>query len=166
MKLYLEKLIDFFKWTTTIAIAALLWIGTNYNHTFFLNISLISFGLSIVSSFVFISVILGWTNYELKLNIDHLESLKRTSSDRGELEHPREVGRSSRYKIVRWFYNEYRKIRCLSINPPSQYNVIDELIKKYQKLSCSLERGKLLIFLHGLFLLGGILFFILSIVWP
>jgi len=79
-RLYFEKIIDFLKWTTTIALGALLWIGANYhsisNNTLLINTSLASFGLSIMFSFSYVIFILNWMNDTSRLSIERLESTK------------------------------------------------------------------------------------------
>ncbi|MGD0080787.1 MAG: hypothetical protein ABSB80_09105 [Methanoregula sp.] len=77
-RLYFEKIIDFLKWTTTISLGALLWIGTNYHsigNSIWLNTSLASFGLSIMFSFVYVIFILNCVNKTSKLTIYHFDTV-------------------------------------------------------------------------------------------
>jgi hypothetical protein len=135
---YLEKLIDFLKWTTTIALGALLWEGTNYHsvrNVFWVNISLVLFGFSIIVSFVFIILILDWMNSESKLTIDHQESLKSIIPG---APYTREAGRA-------------------------QGEIITRLSAKYRQLSQNLTIYQYLMSFHGICLVGGVTFFIMAI---
>lgn len=140
-RLYFEKIIDFLKWTTTIALGALLWIGANYsslgNNTLLINTSLASFGLSIMTSFAYVIFIINWMNDNSRLTIAHLESLKLISPD----------------------------VPMTQEASQKQIEVISKLSQKYQKLSSFLEKIKYLIVFHGICLIGGSLCFILAILF-
>jgi hypothetical protein len=140
-RLYFEKIIDFLKWTTTIALGAFLWIGANYhslgNNTLLINTSLASFGLSIMVSVSYIIIILNWINDNSRLTIAHMESVKLIIPGM-----PMSQEASQK-----------------------QNEVISRLSQKYQKLTCFLEKIKYLIGFHGVCLVAGTLCFILAILY-
>jgi hypothetical protein len=66
---YFNAVIDFFKWTTTFAFAALIWIGTNFhnypsNSFIWFYVSIFSIVISIVISIVTTYLILNRWNYD------------------------------------------------------------------------------------------------------
>lgn len=143
-RIYLEKLIDFLKWTTTIALGAFFWIGTNYHsisNGFWVNISLASFGVSIILSFAFIIFILNWMNSESKLIIDQQESLKSIIPGAPFIPGAPLTDEASK----------------------AQNKVITRLSERYSQLSRNLEVYKYLIAFHGLCLIGGTIFSVMAI---
>lgn len=81
IKEFYNKYLDFFKWTTTIALAALFWEGVNhqnFTNVQYFQISLASFFLAVISSIVFTIKILEFVYEDLKLNLLHVDSLKST----------------------------------------------------------------------------------------
>jgi hypothetical protein len=138
--LYFEKIIDFLKWTTTIALGALLWIGTNYykNDNFVLiNTSLACFGLSIIFSFAYVIFILNWMNDTSRLTIDYHQTL------------------SNIFPNMELSDNMAYNMRTIAVR----------LGAKPQKLSFFLNKMKYLVIFHGVCLVGGTLCFLLAILF-
>jgi hypothetical protein len=138
IKEFYNKYLDFFKWTTTIALAAIFWEGVN--HQYFINvlyfqISLASFFLAVVSSIVFTIKILKFVYDDLELNLLHIDSLKSTLF--------KDVNDRALFK---------------------KQNEVDKRIsKKEPKQLCIVNWIFWLAIIHGLFLLGGMFFFLLGI---
>jgi hypothetical protein len=137
---YFEKIIDFLKWTTTIALGALLWIGINYHsigNITWINTSLACFGLSIMSSFAYVIFILNWMNDTSRLTIDHHEWISKIIPDMPISE---EIG-------------------------IKMGEIATKLIEEPQKLSFFLNKMKYLIIFHGVCLIAGTLSFLLAIIF-
>lgn len=137
---YFEKIIDFFKWTTTIALGALLWIGTNYysfGNSDLVNVSLASFGAAIICSIAYVIFILNWMNDTSRLTIDHYECIAKIIPGMPISD---EIGRKS-------------------------VEIATRLSEKPKNLFLFLNKMKWLIIFHGVFLIGGTLCFLLALIF-
>lgn len=138
IKEFYNKYIDFFKWTTTIALAAFLWEGVNhqnFSNLLYYQISLGSFFLAVVSSIIFTVKILRFVHDDLELNLLHIDSLKSTLfKDTDE----------------RTLFDKNQKVdKRLNNKELNQLSIVNWIF--------------LLVIIHGLFLLGGMFFFLLGI---
>jgi len=138
IKDFYNKYIDFFKWTTTIALAALFWEGVNhqnFTNVLYFQISLASFFLAVISSIVFTIKILKFVYEELELSLLHIDSLKSTL-----------------FKDVdeRALFNKQQKVD-------------NRLNKKELNQISTVKWIFWLVIIHSLFLLGGMFFFLLGI---
>lgn len=82
-----DRYVGFFKWTTTIALAAILWIGVHsdlIDNDLLLNLSLALLLTSIILSICYFMRILIIMNDDLKLTIRHVESLKDITYGNGD----------------------------------------------------------------------------------
>jgi hypothetical protein len=138
IKEFYNKYLDFFKWTTSIALGALLWEGVNhqyFSNTLFFQVSLGSFFLSILSSIIFTIKILKFVNDDLELNLKHIDSLKSTI-----------------FKDIneRDLFNKQQEVdRRLNKKEQNQIDIVSWVMG--------------LVILHAVFLVGGMFFFLLGI---
>jgi len=135
-RFYLEKIIDFAKWTTTVTLAAFLWIGTHFDsfgNRLSLIISLLFFGATIIIPFLYVMRILEWMKSKAELTSDHLESVNN-------------------YVINSPVNDETGSKNKISTRRGEEHGNLFNLLKK---LNTDIA-------IHGLCLVGGIVFFLLA----